>query len=382
MTTLSAPTPNRLPLSRFDLLVLAVLITAAAVVGSVGVQNYLAVQRAALPAFLYVGLDGLGRNQLYLAQLNQDLSLTDQTLLTAEGGGVWDFAPAPDGEVVFAGLSDLGMSDLWLISPHSGTRQRLLACPDASCSNARFGPDGRLVAFTLRNVSDFASAFFSPPRIWLLDSLSGEAAPIFSDSQQLGFEPRWSADGQWLSFISPDPPGIGIYNLSSGAIEIFPNAMGEPGQWSPHGPYLVTTETWALGDEFVVHLIQIDIADGERVDLSGDDRLVQDSGPRFSPDGEWIAFRRKELTGPSATRGKQIWVMRADGSQARALTGDDGYDFGEVSWSADGAYLLTRSFPLGSTDIVPAVWLIRVADGHTRQLFAPGDQPLWLTRQP
>jgi Tol biopolymer transport system component len=374
--TISRQRPS---LSRFDLTVLVVLASCALALILLAWRSGSAANRVDELRSLYLTSDEQGRSHLFRIGLTEDGELTDPQRLSDERNGVWDFAVSPDGEqVIYSALSELGLSDLWTASLDTGERVQLLACPEASCSNARFAPDGRLIAYTQRNLSEFASAFFSPPRLWLMDLASGEMGTIFTDNQQLAFEPRWSADGQWLSYISPDPSGLGVIHLQEGRTALYPNAQGEPGVWSPTGTKLLTTNTWLQGEEYVTHLLQIDVETNEVIDLSGVEALVSDSGPEYSPNGEWIAFRRKVLTGPQSTRGKQIWLMRADGSDAEPFTADEDVDYGNPVWSPDGRYLLTRRFPLKGPEIIPSIWLIDTESGDVRQLIQPGDQPMWV----
>jgi Tol biopolymer transport system component len=364
--------------SRFDVTVVGVLMTC---VLALSLLAWNASDRGSAPdalSFFYITSDAQGRSQLHQARLTDDGQIAETQRLSNAESGIWDFAVMPDGDgVVFAALGELGMSDLWKVSLPSKELSQLLACPNASCSNARFSPDGRLVAITQRNMSEFSSAFFSPPRLWLLDSLSGEMAPVFSDSQQLAFDPRWSPDGKWLSYISPEPNGLGVINLEDGRTALYPNAMGEAGIWSPTGETILTTNTWLHEQEYVIHILQMNVETGEMVDLSGEEAMVHDSNPSYSPDGAWLAFRRKVLAGPQMTRGKQIWRMRPDGSADEPLTMDPEYDYGNPEWSPDGQYLITRRFPLKGPEIVPSVWLIEVESGRAWQLLEPGDQPTW-----
>lgn len=46
-----------------------------------------------------------------------------------------------------------------------------------------FSPDGRVLAYSRRNPSDFAAAAVSPPRIYMLDMLTKEIAPLAADGQ-------------------------------------------------------------------------------------------------------------------------------------------------------------------------------------------------------
>jgi Tol biopolymer transport system component/uncharacterized protein YjdB len=91
--------------------------------------------------------------------------------------------------------------------------------------------------------------------------------------------------------------------------------------------------------------------------------------PAWSPDGQWIAFSSSRGTaGPG--RGS-IWLMRADGSDKRQLTvhPGNGYDL-SPSWSPDG---LRIAFQRGGVSIVT------VASGEVTNLGLPGTaiQPAW-----
>ena len=59
-----------------------------------------------------------------------------------------------------------------------------------------------------------------------------------------------------------------------------------------------------------------------------------DSGPRFSPDGRLLAFLRVNQLGEL----RQVWVMGADGGEARQLTNAPKGVF-DFSWSPDGAHI-------------------------------------------
>lgn len=58
--------------------------------------------------------------------------------------------------------------------------------------------------------------------------------------------------------------------------------------------------------------------------------------PRFSPDGSQIAFTT------DAGGGDNIWIMNADGSDARQLTKEDFRLLNNATWSPDGRYLAAR----------------------------------------
>jgi TolB protein len=298
--------------------------------------------------------------------------------LTSGSGSVWDYAPSPDGSrIVYSALNADGGSDLWVTQVEGEGPALLLACPQAFCATPAWAPDGRLLAYSQRNANEFAAAAVSPPRLFLLDVATREATPVFADSQKLGFEPRWAADGQWLAYLAPDFYGVTAYNVETGVEQFYPTQTGETATWHPTRSEFLMTEQAQIGDTFVVHLYLVDPVANTRRNLSGDANLVEDGSPAWSPDGEWVAFRRSELAGERKTLSKQLWLMRADGSEAHPLTADAEIDYGAPAWSGDGSTLLFHRFPLKGPNIVISVWTMDLESGEQREVARPGQRPQW-----
>jgi TolB protein len=332
---------------------------------------------------LYSATDANGVEQLYLAAVDLDGSaagpLAPPTQLTHVPTGIWDFTVANDGSrIVFSALTQEGTSDLWWVAPGNSQPEPLVECADAVCSGATWSPDGRYLAYSRRTASEFSAGVVSPPRLWLVNPTTGENAPVFADSQKLSFEPRWSSDSQYLSYLSPDLGGVGTLNLYDGSTQFYETTTGEPGIWRPLRSQLLINVLRQLEEHYVVHLLLIDVNTNEQRNLSGEEALVEDGSPAWSPDGNQIAFRRKELTGPTATLGKQLWLMRGDGSEARALTADPEFDHGQPQWSPDGRYLLFHKLPLKGPDITLSVWVLALESGEQWEIVRPGQRPLWL----
>lgn len=322
-----------------------------------------------------------GREQLFAAPLpgqtaNADLPVATQ--LTELEAGLWEFAVSPvDNRIVFAALTERGTSDLWMMTPGAAP-ELLLACPTAFCSSPSWSHDGELLLFSQRNANEFGAAAVSPPRLTIMHVASGETAPVFADSQKLGFEARWSSDNQWITYLSPDFVGVGVYNLETGAERFYPTQTGEAAVWQPGATRFVMNEQRMIGARSAIHLILVDPLADTRLDLSGEDAQVEDGAAVWSPDGAWIAFRRNITDGPDATLTKQLWLMRSDGSQARALTNAPEIDHGPPVWSPDGKLLLFHKFPLKGPEIVISVWMLDVATGEQQQIATPGQRPQWL----
>lgn len=92
--------------------------------------------------------------------------------------------------------------------------------------------------------------------------------------------------------------------------------------------------------------------------------------PVYSPNGEYIAFTSDE------SGGDNIWVMRADGSDARAVTNETFRLLNSPAWSPDGQYLVARKHFTASRSLgAGEVWMYHVQGGTGVQLTArPNDQ--------
>jgi dipeptidyl aminopeptidase/acylaminoacyl peptidase len=68
-------------------------------------------------------------------------------------------------------------------------------------SDPRVSPDGRFVAYNLRSTDWEGNHGVNA--LWVIDRSSANAAPrLVRDQEKAATSPRWSADGQWLYFLS------------------------------------------------------------------------------------------------------------------------------------------------------------------------------------
>jgi TolB protein len=320
---------------------------------------------------LYITWDEEDRSQI--AVVNPDSSAGRQ--LTQEVYGVVDFAVAPDGmSIVYAAVREDGGSDLRLIDSDGANPRELLECPDAACSGASWLPDGRRLVYERRNMS-LPGAPPGPPRLWWLDAVQGQSAPVFQDSQWLGLGPTVSPSGEWLAYVVPLEQEIQIYNLNSGRTLRVTSRMGQPGAWHPQQDLLLVNDIQLEGDRYAVHLYLVNLENDQLQNLSGSEEDVNDNWPVWSPDGEWIVFGRRE---PGVPMGSQIWLMRADGSESRPLTNEPEINYSSASWSPDGLFLLFQRFLLQDPGRDPDIWILDVSSGQMWQVVTAGVQPTWL----
>ena len=366
-----------MPFTRFDQIVLSILALLAGLITAVILLSPQATASSAgEPRILYISWDDEAADQLYLATFDGETITTAP--LTNTDADVLDFAVSPDGrQIAYAILRDGGAADLWLMNSNGSQNRELLACPDAACSQAQWLPDGHRLIYERRNIPT-PGAPPGNPRLWWLDVATGETVPVFQNNQMLGLYPRVSKDGQWLSFVSPLDQGIQLYNLADGSNRLIPNQMGSPAVWQPQSDRVLITDINTDSVSWSVELLSLELSNETTTTLSqpiAEVEGVDDSSPAWSPDGDWIALARKL---PRTPMGRQLWLMRDDGSEAKALTDDPQIHHGEISWSPDGRFLLYQQYNLEELYAKPTVWLIEITTGERTQIASPGTLPAWL----
>ena len=108
--------------------------------------------------------------------------------------------------------------------------------------------------------------------------------------------------------------------------------VGDP-QIGPDGDEVVFTLKTVDSEKnrYITHLWMADIASGDTRQFTYGEG--SDSGPRWSPDGNYIAFLR------TVEQRAQIWTIPANGGEARQVTRLNEGDIGVPAWSSDGTKL-------------------------------------------
>lgn len=329
---------------------------------------------------------------LYLARPDSDASLrqifaadelgSPSRQLTNTPWGVWDYAVHPQGEAItYSGLREDGGTDLWRMNRDGSDPELLLACPEFACLNPVWSPDGRQVAHERRDI--WAEAPNLDPKagsLWLFDVEEGDTKPLF-DYDVAAHSAAWALDGNRIAYVSPLLPGIEVYHLETEELQQFGNQWGATPEWSPDGTRLVLPELVMIGEEFVVRLVIIDLEDDHAIDISGDDDLVKDDSPAWSPGGGWIAHGHKFLDDERWTPGRQIWLTRPDGSESYPLLAEPMADLFGATWRPDGAalaYLLLdmSEGPQPVPDV--SIWAFDLVTRKSTLVADQGVLPRWL----
>jgi Tol biopolymer transport system component len=119
------------------------------------------------------------------------------------------------------------------------------------------------------------------------------------------------------------------------------------------------------------------VATNQTIDLSGVNALVTDGSPVFSPSGEWLVFGRRNLTPQLWTLGRQIWSMRADGSESHVLTNAPTHNHSAFVWGPDETRLVYMRFNAGDPTALAEIWMMN-RDGTDAHYITTGYLPEWV----
>ena len=304
--------------------------------------------------------------------------------MTKEGNGVGEYAISPDGtQIVYSALRKDGGADLKRVSRDGTNVSDLVSCPNELCAFPVFSFDGKMLAFERTPLKQTAT------RIEVIEATTAKTVTPILDPNYITRTPFFARDGR-LAYVNDSLKAIFIYDFNTRTSLSIPNTSGESGTWSPDGKQIVFPEIFfSLGtkptsspdvkdyDKFYSHLQQVTVTTHAIKDLSvGTD--VEDSTPIYSPSGEWIAFGRRRLIEALWTPGKQLWIMKSDGSETKAVTNDALYNHSAFGWSPNGKFLIYMRFNVADFINPSEIWMVNANGSGAKKLITGGYFPQWL----
>jgi Tol biopolymer transport system component len=312
---------------------------------------------------IYQNDDGNQHKQLFIidTQGNQPIKLTD----TAKG--VVDFAISADQkQVVYVEQTEDIQYNLWILNLESRQDRLALSCKEVVCGQPIWSPDGRRIVYEYTPLDGSSSS------LWWLDVSTGKAQPVFQEARLPGTNPRWSPNGEWLSYATAG--GIRLDQLKNNESRTIPNILGAAVQWSPDSKSILLRDVVIKHDQFVTQLFLYDLASGSLTNVNANESM-ENVLAAWSPDGKSIAVVRRDLSIP---RGDQIWIMRADGNDAHVLSTTPAVLHGSLNWSPDGKYILYDLYLLDSFPLQSRLEMIDLENGKITNLNVLGYNPRWV----
>jgi Tol biopolymer transport system component len=219
--------------------------------------------------------------------------------VTSRPGAETDPAVSPDGTAVVYVAKGERGDDLWVQDTRGGPPLRLTG-DGAGNGSPSWYPDGSAVAFTSHRDEETA--------VWKISRFGGAPVRVLGDAA----EPAISPDARRIAFTRADKGGLP---------RIWVAPLGSPG-------------------------------DAKRLTGDGDGTWVH-GHPAWSPDGKTLCYQDWN----------DLWLVPAEGGQARRLTHDDPQDQDPV-WSRDGRFIYFDSFREGQYSL----WRVAVKDGKVERV--------------
>jgi len=243
---------------------------------------------------------------------------------------------SPDGKQVAYVLTTVDQkrnrreNSIWLVAIDGKTAPRRLSAEGVNSTSPRWSPDGLRLAFLSTRggqagvSSTGEAAEPSRPQIYVLHLDGGEAQAVTHLKNGAGVF-QWSPDGKRFVVLSRTGPSDNVPA----------SARKSDVRHYSHMLYKFNDTGWS--DDKRSHLWVVEIGTGAARQLtSGDD--WNDSDPQWSPDGTRIAFvsdRTGKEFDEAVNSNKDIWVIPADGGPLTKISDHD-YDDTQPRWSPDG----------------------------------------------
>jgi Tol biopolymer transport system component len=204
------------------------------------------------------------------------------------------------------------------------------------------------------------------------------ARPLFSDTQQIGYMPRWSPDGKRIAVFSVSAGGIIVHDFDTGNDQVIPTQQGEVGSFSPDGRLLSFPKIVALGDnQYAVHVMLADLSTAPFTvrPLIPDSEAVSDLEAVWRSDSRGLIVARQPPA-RKLTQGSALYSIDLATGAATLLVADEGYE--QTNLSISGDLLVFQRVDEGDVTARPELWVYHLGTRELRRIAQNGVSPRWL----
>ncbi len=254
-------------------------------------------------------------------------------------------------------------------------------------SAAKLSPDGRFVAFQVKEANWKENAFVS--QLWLMNVATGTSFQLTRGKKSAG-QAEWSPDGRWLAFVTErESTAIEPTDLDKQEKD----RQEKKGDGDHNDKKVGDRQIWVISPE-----------GGEAWQLTKSEADVD--GFHWSKDGKWIAFMAKSADTKGAKTRKdkyaeyevfekdydqhQLWLVDASAAEpscstatAKKLTSDASLNVDSFNWAPDSteiAFSASKN-PLLASNGDQDIYLIDLARGNAVKkivaLTGPDQSPVF-----
>jgi TolB protein len=214
-----------------------------------------------------------------------------------------------DGRTLLVQGTDADSGRVFAMAPAGGERRQVATAPGRGLV---LSPDGRRVAFLIGP--------WTSTRLAVADA-DGSHVRVIAGGSTTAWNPAWAPDGRRIAYTYGDSTRVlqvHIINVDGTGDHAVTHMTADDGSaqlpaWSPDGRRLAVQVNQLPAH--TAHIWIVDLATGQARRLAPHEEHYVDEIPSWFADGRRLAFQSNR------TGAMQVWVMNADGTGQRQVTG-------------------------------------------------------------